>query len=59
MCNDSLKKHFTHERLEFNKKLQRISCIEPSDQVGVGADNRNGTTSDPDIWNIRYRVLTC
>ena len=48
MCNDSLKKHFIHERLEFNKKLQRISCIEPSDQVGVGADNTNGTTSDPD-----------
>ena len=35
MYNDRLMIHFIHEQLEFNKKLQRISCIEPNDQVGL------------------------
>ena len=35
MYNDRLRKYFIHEQLELNKKLQRISCIEPNDQVGL------------------------
>lgn len=55
MCSDSLKKHFIHESLELDKKIWRISCIEPSDQVGVGTDNGNGTTID---WDIEVSDVT-
>lgn len=57
-CNDNLKKNFTHERLSFNKKLPSISCLELSDQVRVGTNNRNETTSYPDTGVIRHRVLS-
>lgn len=56
-CNDSRNKHFLNERSTFSKKLSGISCLEPSDQVGM--DKRNRTTSDTDVGVIRHEVLNC